>query len=131
VESGERGLLQQQLGEALDRGIEGACVAQPSVCARAKTSSALSPVAGERIDAVLVLPDPLIISYRTRIADLATMHRLLTSAVFGLLTEAGILASYGPDLRVMGNGQAFTSRKSSRVRSLRIFRSSCRRGLNL
>jgi len=30
------------------------------------------------------------------------MHRLPTVSGFRLLTEAGILASYGPDLRVMG-----------------------------
>jgi len=94
---------QQSLGEALIAASRARVVAQPfGVRSREDIERTFAWLPGERIDAVLVLPDPLIFSYRTRIVDLATMHRLPTFSGFRLLTEAGILASYGPDLRVMG-----------------------------
>jgi len=94
---------QQSLGEALIAAARMHMVAQPfGVRSREDIERTFSSLGSERTDAVLVLQDPLVSLNRTRIAELATMHRLPTVSGFRLLTEAGILASYGPDLRVMG-----------------------------
>src|SRR5262245_28149162 len=55
----------------------------------------------ERADALMVLPDPLTLNERRRIADLATKHRLPAIYGFKEFVTAGGLMSYGtmqPDL---------------------------------
>jgi len=57
-------------------------------------------------DAVLVLADTFFLANAGRVAELAVAHRL---PVFGTgrgLTEAGILASYGTDITVVGRRSA-------------------------
>ena len=59
--------------------------------------SAFSAITKREVDALLVLEDPLINLYSSRIADLAAKNRLPT--IFGLATfvEAGGLMAYGPN----------------------------------
>jgi putative ABC transport system substrate-binding protein len=56
-------------------------------------------MARERAGALLVLPDPTLLSHRARLHDLAAKGRL--PAIYGVRehAEAGGLMSYGPDLR--------------------------------
>jgi len=94
---------QQSLGEALISSARARIVAQPvGVRSGDELERAFAALGSERVDAALVLPDPLVSTHRTRIAELAMAHRLPVFAGYRLLTEAGIVASYGPDLRVMG-----------------------------
>jgi ABC-type uncharacterized transport system substrate-binding protein len=60
--------------------------------------SALAAVTRERIGALIVLPDTVLVDHRRRIADYAIRHRLPT--VFGSseFAEAGGLLAYGPSL---------------------------------
>ena len=53
----------------------------------------------ERAGALIVLDDPLSVSERRRIIDLAASHRLPTMYGFREFVEAGGLMSYGPNLR--------------------------------
>jgi ABC-type uncharacterized transport system substrate-binding protein len=94
---------QQSLGEALISAARARIVAQPfGVRSREDLERTFATLPSERVDAVLVLQDPVMSANRAQIAELVTKHRLPTFSGFRLLTEAGIVASYGPDLRVMG-----------------------------
>jgi putative ABC transport system substrate-binding protein len=94
---------QQSLGEALISAARMRVVAQPlGVRSREDIERTFASLSSERVDGVLVLQDPLVSAHRARIAELAAAHRLPAFSGFRLLTEAGILASYGPDLRVSG-----------------------------
>jgi putative ABC transport system substrate-binding protein len=60
-------------------------------------AEALEAAAEGRVDAVIVVHDPLMIEHRTRVAQLALEKRLPAVSAVGMLTEAGGLMSYGPD----------------------------------
>lgn len=70
-----------------------------SVSAPKEVDRALSAVASQRPDALFVLFDPMMFSYRTRIAEFATKHRLPLMAPHREYVEAGGLMAYGVDLR--------------------------------
>ena len=61
-------------------------------------SSAVSAIANQRPDAVLVQGDAMLFRERKRIADLAIENRLPTITAIKEMAEAGALLSYGPDL---------------------------------
>ena len=54
-----------------------------------------SAMALNRVDGILVLPDPVTTSNRVKLADLLAKHRLPGIALFRESTEAGFLLSYG------------------------------------
>jgi len=92
---------QQALGEALLSAARMRVVAQPvGVRSREDLERALVALESDRPDAVLVLPDPLFTLNRARLVELVIANRMPTFTTFPALAEAGILASYGPDLRV-------------------------------
>ena len=92
---------QQSLGEALISAARMRIVAEPvGVRSREDLERTFAAFGAEPPDALLVLSDPLMSAHRARIAELAIANRLPAFTGFRLLTEAGILASYGPDLRV-------------------------------
>jgi len=59
--------------------------------------NAFTVAARERLDAVLVLADPMLTSQRKRIVELAVRARLPLVAYFRNFAEAGALVSYGPN----------------------------------
>jgi len=59
---------------------------------------ALARAASERPDAAIVLPDPLLVTNAKRIAELFAARRLPAVGSGRNYAEAGLLASYGPDL---------------------------------
>src|SRR5215470_3136969 len=59
--------------------------------------NAFTVAARERLDAVLVLADPMLTSQRKRIVELAARARLPLVAYFRAFAEAGALVSYGPN----------------------------------
>ena len=92
---------QQALGEALISAARMRVVALPvGVRSREDLERSLVALGSERPDAVLVLPDPLMTSNTARLVEMAIASRLPTFTTFPSLAEAGVLASYGPDLRV-------------------------------
>lgn len=92
---------QQALGEALISAARMRVVAQPiGVRSREDLEHAFVALGSERPDAVLVLPDPLMTANTARLVEATIASRLPTFTTFPSLAEAGILASYGPDLRV-------------------------------
>ena len=58
---------------------------------------AFATIARERIDAVLLLADPLFVDNAKRIGDLAIRYRLPAVTAPGQFAEAGFVATYGPD----------------------------------
>ena len=60
--------------------------------------TAFTVVARERLEALLVLVDPVLTAWHKRIVDLASRGRLPLVASFRSFTEAGGLISYGPNL---------------------------------
>ena len=60
----------------------------------------------ERPDAVVVMQDPMFGANAARVAELALAQRLPVFSGSRLLTEAGILASYGPDLPAISKRSA-------------------------
>jgi putative tryptophan/tyrosine transport system substrate-binding protein len=64
---------------------------------------AFATIARERIDAVLLLADPLFVDNAKRIGDLAIRYRLPAVIAPGQFAEAGFVATYGPDF-----SQAYT-----------------------
>ena len=64
----------------------------------ADVDRAFATMTKERAGGIIVLVDSLLISQRTRIADLATKHRLPT--IYGLIdhVRAGGLVAYGPNI---------------------------------
>ena len=103
---------QQSLGEALIAASRLRIEAQP-VGARTlpELEKTLGSLDADRPDAVLMLTDPLFTANRTRLAELALAQRLPVISGFRLMVEAGMLASYAPDLRVMARRAAIYVRK--------------------
>jgi len=60
--------------------------------------AAFATMARERAEALLVMPDPMFLSQRDRIVDLAAKHRLPGMFFLREFTEAGGLLSYAADL---------------------------------
>ena len=60
--------------------------------------AAFATVARERIDALLIVGEPMIGAQRERIAQLALDHRIPAVSPFELATEAGLLLSYSSRL---------------------------------
>jgi len=59
---------------------------------------AFAAMSRARADGLIVLADPVLLSARVRIADLATKDHLPTICELREHTEAGVLMSYGPNL---------------------------------
>jgi putative ABC transport system substrate-binding protein len=59
---------------------------------------AIAVAVRERVDALLVLADPMLTSQRKRIVDLAARARLPVGGLFRSFAEDGALVSYGPNL---------------------------------
>ena len=59
---------------------------------------AFSAVAGERADALLIFPSPMLFNQRKHIVDLAAEHRLPTMAMGKEFVQLGGLMSYGADI---------------------------------
>jgi putative tryptophan/tyrosine transport system substrate-binding protein len=57
---------------------------------------AFATVAREKVDALIVLGQPLMFVHRERVAKLALEHRMPAIAIWGEAVEAGVLMSYGP-----------------------------------
>jgi putative ABC transport system substrate-binding protein len=70
-----------------------------AVAARApgELESAFAAMTRERVQAVLVLGNPVIFAERQRLAELAIKHRLPTMSELREVTEVGGLMSYGAD----------------------------------
>jgi putative ABC transport system substrate-binding protein len=87
----------------LDGAASRARVAFRSVAVRSaeELTTAFSEMSRERIDALIVVPSPLLYAERRRIADLALKHKL--PAMYGAAeyAEAGGLLSYGPSFPEM------------------------------
>jgi putative tryptophan/tyrosine transport system substrate-binding protein len=60
---------------------------------------AFQAMTGERADALIVLPSPMLFSERRHIVDLATQHKLPSIAMAREFVELGGLMSYGASLR--------------------------------
>jgi len=60
--------------------------------------SAFAAMAKDRVEALLVLTDPVFLLHRERLADLATQYRLPSMYAVKEGVEAGGLLSYGPSL---------------------------------
>jgi len=67
---------------------------------------AFATLESERPDALLVLADPMLTANAARVADVALAHRFPVISGVRVLAEAGILASYGPDLAVSAKRSA-------------------------
>ena len=59
---------------------------------------AFSTIAGERADALLVFPSPMLFTERKRIVDLTAKHRLPLVAMSKEFVQLGGLMSYGSDI---------------------------------
>jgi putative ABC transport system substrate-binding protein len=93
---------QQSLGTALIAASQMRIVVHPlGVRSPDELEHAMTALAAERADAILVLPDPLLVLTRARIAELALASRIPAFSSSRMLADAGILASYGPDLAVI------------------------------
>lgn len=77
-----------------------------NVRAANQLDDAFSSIASERASAVLVLSDPIYLSERRRIADLAMKHRLATVFSRSENVEAGGLMSYGTSIAEQFRGGA-------------------------
>jgi putative ABC transport system substrate-binding protein len=64
----------------------------------AEFDGAFSAMIGNRADALIVFPSPLLFSERKRIVDLATKHRLPLSAQAREFAELGALMAYGASI---------------------------------
>lgn len=103
---------QQALGTALIAASQLRIVAQPAgVRTRDELEEAMAALTADRPDALLVLPDPLLVANRARVAELVRAARLPALSGTRPLTEAGLLASYGPDLAVSARRAATYVRK--------------------
>jgi len=59
--------------------------------------SAFQAAGNQRVDAVIVIHNPLTIAYRARIAEFALKSRLPSISATTTFAEAGGLMNYGPD----------------------------------
>src|SRR4051794_31092981 len=95
---GERTMadMMQQTAEAartLDFQLQFVAVGGPD-----ELDDAFSRIAGERVDALLVFPSPMLFTERRRIADLALKHRLPSMAMGTEFVQLGGLMSYGASI---------------------------------
>jgi putative ABC transport system substrate-binding protein len=103
---------QQMVGEALIAASRHRLVANPvGARSREQVEQALAFGGGERPDALMVLPDPVFNVMPSRIAELALAARMPTISVGRSFAEAGLLASYGSDIRVMAKRAAVCVQK--------------------
>ena len=79
----------ERLGIALDR---------QAVTGPEHLAATFAAVVRQGVNGVLVLPDPVFIAHRERIAQLALNYRLPAAAPAGPFVEAGCLLAYGPDV---------------------------------
>jgi len=63
--------------------------------------TAFSATTKEKVGAMTVLADPMFLSHRARIAELAVKNRLPTAFNWGQYAEAGGLLAYGPSVEEM------------------------------
>ena len=63
---------------------------------------ALLRAAQARAQGLMAIATNLVVSNRQRIAELAIAHRLPTISQFSLMTQAGLLTSYGANLEALG-----------------------------
>lgn len=77
-----------------------------AVKAASELDAAFEQAARARVDALLVMGDPVIYVNRVRIAELAAKQRLPALYFFRENVEAGGLMSYGPSLRDLGRRAA-------------------------
>jgi len=61
-------------------------------------AEAFAAMGRQRVEGLIVIADPLTVSHRTQIVDLARRERIATRAGFGEFARAGGLMSYGLDL---------------------------------
>jgi putative ABC transport system substrate-binding protein len=103
---------QQALGTGLIAASQLRIVAQPAgVRSREELEQAMAALRADRPDALLVLQDPVLVANRARVAELVVAGRLPALSGTRPLTEAGLLASYGPDLTVSARRAATYVRK--------------------
>ncbi len=69
-------------------------------------NSAFARMTAWRAEALLVLPHPMFLAQRTRLAELAAKHRLPSTYHLKAFVEAGGLMSYGPDVADMSRRAA-------------------------
>jgi hypothetical protein len=67
-----------------------------------KIEKAIAHIAGRRVDALVVRGDPIFTSNREQIGRLAVEYALPTMAQDKRFVEAGMLMSYGPDVKAVG-----------------------------
>jgi putative ABC transport system substrate-binding protein len=60
--------------------------------------SAFATIARDKVDALLIIGEPLIGAHRVQIAKLALDHRMPAISPFDIATQAGLLLSYGSSL---------------------------------
>jgi putative ABC transport system substrate-binding protein len=104
---GNAAFHQHALGEALIAATRLRLLARP---VEARTREELERVFVEaeaaRPDAMLVLQNPMLTTNRARLAELAVSGRVPVFSGLRVLCEAGILASYGPNLDVLARHAA-------------------------
>jgi putative ABC transport system substrate-binding protein len=104
---GNAAFHQHALGEALIAATRLRLLARP---VEARTREELERVFVEaeaaRPDAMLVLQNPMLTTNRARLAELAVSGRVPVFSGLRVLCEAGILASYGPNLDVLARRAA-------------------------
>ena len=104
---GNAAFHQHALGEALIAATRLRLLARPvEARTREELESVFAEAASDRPDAVLVLQNPMLTTNRMRLAELAISSRLPVFSGLRLLCEAGILASYGPNLDVLSRRAA-------------------------
>ena len=79
---------------------------------------AFSTMSGERAEAVIVFPSPMLFVERRRIVDLAAKHRLPLMAMGREFVELGGLISYGASITDLNRLAQLTWTRSSKVPSL-------------
>jgi len=78
---------------------------------REELDQTFAALGAERPDAVVIMQDPFFVANSARVAELALAQRLPVFSGSRALTEAGILASYGPDLVAIGRrGASYVQR---------------------
>ena len=104
---GNAAFHQQALGEALIAATRLHIFARPvEVRSREDFERIFTLSPPERPDAILVLQSAMIFESRSRLVELAIANRMPVFSGGRLLTETGILASYGPDLQVVSRRAA-------------------------
>ena len=66
---------------------------------RSELETALSAIASAHVDAVVVLPDALMVQQRDAIARFSIQHRIPAISGWASIAEGGLLMTYGPNLQ--------------------------------